>query len=232
MAANAEKNQTVNTADVHAGIIEVMSSLGTLSKDNENKFDKYEYASIDDFISFVRGHCFRAGIYIEQDELEAKLVDVSKKDGKPMAMWWAQFAFTVRHVGGSAIGPLKRSVMVQANGAQAAGSAQSYALKQFMRSMFLIPTGDADDPDKEKTEISTEKGSNETDLQKKAGRVRREILKAETLDELALAWSDNAVDIDMIQRVSSTAHEFLLKEYHAREQQIKAKTATDNVRAG
>jgi hypothetical protein len=232
MAANAAKDQAVSTADVHAGIIEVMSSLGTLSKDNENKFDKYEYASIDDFIHFVRGHCFRAGIYIEQDEAEAKLVDVSKKDGKPMAMWWAQFAFTVRHVGGTHIGPLKRSVMVQANGAQAAGSAQSYALKQFMRSMFLIPTGDADDPDKEKTEISTEKGSNETDLQKKAGRVRREILKAETLDELALAWSDNAVDIDLIQRVSGTAHEFLLKEYHAREQQIKAKTATDNVRAG
>lgn len=216
MADRAAPDTAVKTADVHAGIIEVMSSLGTLDKANENKFDKYEYASIDDFIHFVRGHCFRAGIYIEQDEVEAKLVDVSKKDGKPMAMWWARFAFTVRHIGGSSLGPMNRSVMVQANGAQAAGSAQSYALKQFMRSMFLIPTGDADDPDKEKTEISTEHGSNETDLQKKAGRIRREILKAQNKDELALAWSNNAVDLDMIARVSTTAHEFLLKEYEAR----------------
>lgn len=221
MAADATPNQAITTADVHAGIIEVMSSLGTLSKDNQNKFDKYDYASIDDFIAFVRKHCFRAGIYIVQDEDEARLVDVAKKDGKPMAMWWARYAFTVRHIGGTDIGPIRRSVMVQANGAQAAGSAQSYALKQFMRSQFLIPTGDADDPDKEKTEISTQSGSNETDLQKTAGRIRREILKAETLDELAKAWTDNAVHLDHIGRVSDTAHEFLLKEYHAREQSLK-----------
>ena len=226
MAASPQKDQAVTpTADVHAGIIEVMSSLGTLSKENENKFDKYDYASIDDFIAFVRGHCFRAGIYIEQDEEDAHLVDVAKKDGKAMAMWWARFAFTVRHIGGSSIGPIRRSVMVQANGAQAAGSAQSYALKQFMRSQFLIPTGDKDDPDKEKVDISAHQGANETDLQKKAGRIRREILKAETLDELKLAWADNAVDLDHIKRVSDTAHEFLLKEYHGREQQIQAKSA-------
>lgn len=224
MADSVAKDKAVTeTADIHSGIIAVMSSLGTLDKANENKFDKYDYASIDDFIHFVRGNCFRAGIYIEQDEAEAKLVDVAKKDGKPMAMWWATFAFTVRHIGGTAVGPIRRSVMVQANGAQAAGSAQSYALKQFMRSMFLIPTGDADDPDKEKTEISTDHGSSETDLQKKAGRIRREILKAQNTDELALAWSGNAVDLDLIARVSQTAHEFLLKEYHAREMALKEK---------
>lgn len=237
MAANTEKDTAVTTPDVHAGIIAVMASLGTLSKENENKFDKYDYASIDDFIHFVRSHCFLAGIYIEQDEEEAKLVDVAKKDGKAMAMWWARFAFTVRHVGGTSIGPIRRSVMVQANGAQAAGSAQSYALKQFMRSQFLIPTGDKDDPDKERTEISANGGANETDLQKKAGRIRKELMKSETLEELALAWSDNSVDLDMIKRVSETAHEFLLKEYHSREQALKARAAeaqhkVDLLRAG
>lgn len=226
MAVSPQKDQAVTaTPDVHAGIVEVMSSLGTLSKENENTFDKYDYASIDDFIAFVRGHCFRAGIFIVQDEEEARLVDVAKKDGKAMAMWWARYAFTVRHVGGSSIGPIRRSVMVQANGAQAAGSAQSYALKQFMRSQFLIPTGDKDDPDKTTAEISANNGANETDLQRKAGRIRKEILKAETMDELALAWADNAVDLDHIKRVSDTAHEFLLKEYHGREQQIQSKLA-------
>jgi hypothetical protein len=37
--------------------------------------------------------------------------------------------------------------MVPARGAQAFGSAQSYALKQFMRSLFQIPTGDKEDAD-------------------------------------------------------------------------------------
>lgn len=236
MADAAENDKKVTTKDVHEGILAVMASLGTLDKVNQNKFDKYDYASIDDFIHFVRRHCYEAGIYIEQDEIEAKLVDVSKKDGKPMAMWWAQFAFTVRHVGGSFVGPIKRSVMVQANGAQAAGSAQSYSLKQFMRSQFLIPTGDKDDPDKEKTDISAERGSNETDLQKKAGRIRREFLRSETVEDLKLAWSDNAIDLDHIKRVSETAHEFLMKEYNSRHQVLdqkeRAAQAAGYVRAG
>lgn len=237
MATDNEKDQAMN---VHTAIVAVMASLGTLYKANENKFDKYSYASIDDFIAFVRGHCFEAGIYIAQDELEAKLVDVAKKDGKPMAMWWATFAFTVHHVGGTSLGPIRRSVMVQANGAQAAGSAQSYALKQFMRGQFLIPTGDGDDPDRVSVEISAERGANETDLQRKAGGIRRQFLKAVTVEELKLAWQDNAVDLDHIKRVSETAHEFLAKEYHnrhttleeAERQKAQAKEATDNMGAG
>ena len=220
MADNPSQNPPL--VDVHAGIIAVMSSLGTLYKANENKFDKYTYASIDDFIAFVRGHCFEAGIHISQDEIEARLVDVAKKDGKPMAMWWAQFAFTVHHIGGTSLGPIRRSVMVQANGAQAAGSAQSYALKQFMRSQFLIPTGDADDPDKVSTDISAERGDRETDLQRKAGKIRRAILSANVPDDLADVWSENAVDIDHIKRVSETAHEFLLKEYNNRRLALEA----------
>lgn len=241
MAASTEKDQAVTPpANVHEGIIAVMSSLGTLDKANENKFDKYDYASIDDFIHFVRSHCWQAGIFIEQDETEAKLVDVTKKDGKPMAVWWARYAFTVRHVGGSALGPIHRTVMVQANGAQASGSSQSYTLKQFMRSLFLIPTGDKDDPDKDRTEISAERGDAETDLQKKAGRIRKEFLRAVMVEDLKAAWAANAVDLDHIKRVSETAHEFLLKEYNARHetltekerQMAQAKAATGNMRAG
>ena len=220
MADSIAPNPTVN---VHTAIVAVMASLGTLYKADENKFDKYTYASIDAFIAFVRGHCFEAGLYIEQDELEAHLVDVAKKDGKPMAMWWAQYAFHVRHVSGTSIGPIRRSVMVQANGAQASGSCQSYALKQFIRSMFLVPTADNDDPDKVTTEISADRGANETDLQRRAGSIRKQFLRAQDLEELKLAWSDNAVDLDHIKRVSETASEFLLKEYEARRNAIQAK---------
>ena len=222
MVTDTKADQAM-TADVHAGIIAVMASLGTLAKGNENKFDKYNYASIDDFIAFVRSHCTEAGIFIEQDEQECRLVDVAKKDGKPMAMWFVRFAFTVRHIGGSFIGPIRRSVMVQANGAQAAGSAQSYALKQFMRGQFLIPTGDGDDPDKVTTEISANSGANETDLQRKAGRIRKEFLRAVTLEDLKAAWQDNAVDLDHIKRVSETAHEFLGKEYAAKHESLSEK---------
>ncbi len=202
--------------NVAGAVIKVMRSLGTLAKANDNKFDKYQYASIDDFIQFVRGHCADAGLFIEPNEAgEAKLVDVAKKDGKPMAMWWARFAFYLVHESGERFGPIYKTVMVQANGAQAAGSAQSYAIKQFMRGHFLIPTGDADDPDKVSVDISAH-GQSETDLQRQAGRIRRAMLTAQDLNELGLAWSDNSVTIDHVKRVSETAYDFLLSEYNKR----------------
>lgn len=239
MAANAEKDKAVKPSNVEEGILAVMAALGTLAKDRTGKGVNYSFASIDDFIEHVRSHCYEAGVFIVQDEIEARMVDVSKSDGKTMAMWWATYEFTVRHVGGTSIGPIKRSVMVQAFGAQSCGAAMAYALKQFMRSLFLIPTGEAD-PDEVKTPISANTGANETDLQRKASRIRREFLKCHMLDDLKEAWAANSVDLDHIKRVSETAHEFLLKEYHARHetletkerQMAQAKEATGNLGAG
>lgn len=227
------------TADVNAGVLAVMAALGTLAKERTGKGVNYSFASIDDFLSFVRVHCFEAGIFIEQDEIEARMVDVAKGDGKMMAMWWAQYAFTVRHIGGTSIGPMRRSVMVQAFGAQSCGAAMAYALKQFMRSLFLIPTGEAD-PDETKTEISAGGGARETDLQRKAGRIRKEFLRATTVEELKAVWQGNAVDLDTIKRASETAIEFLTNEYDAKyaeletteRQKAQAKAAVNNMRAG
>lgn len=225
MATGTEKN-TMVTPDVNAGVLSVMAALGTLAKERTGKGVNYSFASIDDFLSFVRVHCFEAGIFIEQDEIEARMVDVAKGDGKMMAMWWAQYAFTVRHVGGTSIGPMRRSVMVQAFGAQSCGAAMAYALKQFMRSLFLIPTGEAD-PDEQRTEISASGGARETDLQRKAGRIRKDFLRANNVEELKGVWQGNAVDLDTIKRASETAHEFLTKEYHARYQALEGKERED-----
>lgn len=217
-------------------VIAVMASLGTLAKDNENKFDKYDYASIDDFILFVRGHCIKAGLFIIPNEAaEPELRDVTKKDGKPMAMWWSRFAFYLVHESGAIADPIFKTVMVQASGAQSAGSAQSYALKQLMRGLFQIPTGDKDDPDKESHPISAERGDRETDLQRTAGRIRRQMLTARDTDDLGLVWSDNAVDIDHIKRVSETAFEFLKKEYDRKKAELEGggdAWKTNPVRAG
>ena len=195
-------------------VIKVMASLGTLVKGNENKFDKYNFASIDDFIEFVRPHMIEAGLFTIPNEGEPpRLVDVAKKDGKPMAMWWSRFAFTLVHESGVCFGPIYKTVMVQAGGAQAAGSAQSYAEKQLMRGLFKIPTREGDDPDTQRVEISADRGDRETDLQRVAGRIRRALLTAKNVADLDEVWADNSVDIDHIKRVSETAHEFLRKEY-------------------
>jgi hypothetical protein len=200
-------------SDIAKAIAQAMSEIGVLAKANENKFDKYNFASIDDFILHVRAPMEKAGLFIIPDEAaEPELRDVNKKDGKPMAMWWSRFGFIIGHTSGALYGPIYKTVMVQANGAQAAGSAQSYALKQLLRGLFAIPTGDKDDPDTTGTEISA-KGASETDLQRVAGRIRRSLLTALNLDELDEAWQNAAVDVDHIKRVSETAHSFLISEY-------------------
>ncbi|MEJ2120473.1 MAG: ERF family protein [Alphaproteobacteria bacterium] len=124
----------------------VMGRIKGLLRTERNRAGGYRFASIDDFLGAVNPLCAKAGLIILQDELDARLVH----DGTEVSQrsWlWATFTFTLAHKSGALYGPLTRSVMVPASGAQAFGSAQSYALKQFMRSLFQIPTGDGEDAD-------------------------------------------------------------------------------------
>lgn len=131
---------------VASAVNTVMGRIKGLLKTARNRAGGYRFASIDDFLSAVNPLCATAGLIILQDELDARLVH----DGTELSSrsWlWATFTFTLAHKSGALYGPLTRSVMVPASGAQAFGAAQSYALKQFMRSLFQIPTGDGDDAD-------------------------------------------------------------------------------------
>lgn len=182
---------------------------------------RYHYASIDDFIQHVRGHCAEAGLFIIPDEArDAETHEVTTKQGKSMVMWNARFAFTLAHEAGEAYGPIFKCVTVAATGAPSAGAAQSFALKQFMRGLFLIPTGDGDDPDKEGVEIAS-KGERQTDLQKVAGSIRKKIREAGDLVGLGLVWSDSELDLEMIRGASVTAFEFLEKEYRLRKTELE-----------
>lgn len=199
-------------------VVQVMKALGTLGK--EHKRDdfgaKYEYASIDDFLEHVRGHCAEAGLAIIPDEArDAETREITTSKGKPAVMWNARFAFTLIHEQGEVYGPIFKGVEVQHTGAQSAGSAQSYALKQLMRGLFMIPTGDADDPDKAGVDIAS-KGEQQTDLQKTANVIRKKIREASDLAALGIVWSDCEMDREMVRGASATAHDFLEKEYRAR----------------
>ena len=124
----------------------VMAGIKGLFKKEKNQDAGYRFASIDDFLASVNPLCAKAGLIIIQDELDARLVhDGSTETSR--SWLWTTFTFMLAHKSGAVYGPLTRSVMVPARGAQAFGAAQSYALKQFMRSLFQIPTGDREDAD-------------------------------------------------------------------------------------
>lgn len=221
MAADTAIDFTKFPPKLAGAVVQVMRSIGTLAKERENKFDHYEYASIDDFIEHVRGHMIQAGMFIVPNEArEAETREVTKKDGKPMVIWSSRFAFTLVHESGEAYGPIYKSVDVQFNGAQAAGSAQSYALKQLERGLFQIKTGDKDDPDKQAIEIAS-KGESQTDLQKLASTIRKKLRAASDVAELGLTWNDSELDLEMIRGASQTAFDFLEKEYKSRKTELE-----------
>lgn len=125
----------------------VMAEVKCLAKTEQNSAAGYRFTSVDDFLAAMNPLCAKAGLVILQDEEEVGLVEDSGGPASTTRWLWVKFSFTLAHISGDTFGPLTRSVMVPAQGAQAFGSAQSYALKQFMRSLFQIPTGDRDDVD-------------------------------------------------------------------------------------
>ncbi|NIR50037.1 hypothetical protein GWO43_16180 [candidate division KSB1 bacterium] len=214
---------------VAEAVVTVMDKLGTLGKDNKNSFDNYKYASIDDFLNFVHGKCASAGLFIiPQEAREPSLKETRTKDGKPLMQWHACFGFILGHKDGSLYGPIYKTVMVQANGAQAAGSAQSYALKQLMRGLFLIPTGDEDDPDTKGTAeltMSPEKTA-ESDFQAKANKIYQALGRAKNIDALIEIWEKNALFTEELNEadegsLKKKAYTYLRNKFESRKKDLE-----------
>jgi hypothetical protein len=199
-------------------IIDVMGNIKKIGKANNNTFDKYLFASIDDFIENVNPLCAAAGLIIIQEEsIKPELMEKSGKNGKVL-MLWCEFNFTLGSVTGDLYGPITKSVFVQATGAQAFGSAQSYALKQFMRSLFQIATGDGDDPDNKATQDISNPPT--IDVKKIATGINRSISKAKNkaeLDNVSVKYND---DLLLVKSSSQTAYDFLMDAIKKRGDEI------------
>jgi len=139
-------------ASIYAAIAAAAREVRVIGKSERNKFDGYDFASIDKFLMLVNPICGRNGLFPIVAQREVEFYDnVNSKGGKSV---WARFFFdiTLYHSTGQTLGPINMMVSVPMNGAQTSGSAQSYALKQFFRSTLMIPTGDKDDADLNATE--------------------------------------------------------------------------------
>lgn len=132
---------------IFLAIANAVSEVKVLGKSDRNKFDGYDFVSIDKFLALVNPICGRNGLFPIVSQREVEFYDnINSKGGKSV---WARFFYdiTLYHSSGETLGPTNIMVSVPMNGAQASGSAQSYALKQFFRAVLMIPTGDKDDAD-------------------------------------------------------------------------------------
>lgn len=144
-------------------IAAAVGQVRKLGKADRNKFDGYDFVSIDKFLELVNPICAANGLFpwVHTDGIEL----YENTNSKGSKSTWARFSFhvTLHHASGQSIGPATLIVAVPMNGAQASGSAQSYALKQFFRGVFMIPTGDKDDADLNPTEQHSGPSNNRHD---------------------------------------------------------------------
>ena len=146
-----EPAQIALRSEVLSAVSSAIGKVQKVAKDGKNKHDNYNFASIDDFLALVNPICAETGLIVSMQE---KSIEDFMRKGKFGDNAWIRMTWeiTVYHTSGQSLPSVMRTVEVLRNGAQAYGSAQSYALKQFLRSLFLIPTGDKDDADFERTD--------------------------------------------------------------------------------
>lgn len=138
--------KTAPLGEVLSAVAKAAGLVKRVVKDGKNTHDNYGFASIDGFLEMVRPICAEAGLVITMDEVGIE--DFVRKGKYGETAWMRiRWEITVYHTSGQSLPPSSRTVEVLRNGAQAYGSAQSYALKQFLRALLNIATGDKDDAD-------------------------------------------------------------------------------------
>jgi hypothetical protein len=124
---------------VDNAITSVMADIQPLLKGDKNSHGNYAFASVDDFLAMTRPLCAKHKLCIIQDEEECKTME---------GWLLMRYRFTISSGGETHPDRPARSILVSSKmGPQAFGAAQSYVLKQFLRSLFQISTGDQDDLD-------------------------------------------------------------------------------------
>ena len=136
-------SEIIERAKVNAAISKTMKAVQTVSKDDKNDHGNYNFASIDGFLGGCRDACAANGLHPEISVISYEPFTGSN------SKQWATYTYEVVmcHESGEETKAVQTVVSLPITGAQTSGSAQSYALKQYLRGLFLIKTGEKDDPD-------------------------------------------------------------------------------------
>ena len=134
--------------EIAKAIVVVMGQIKRLEKEGTNSFQRYQYTSVDQFFEAVGPLMAEAGIFTLaiESEMEVEKRETTDDQGRTKTAMWllATYDIWLFHATGSSFGPISRSIQVPASGAQSYASAMSFVEKYFLRSLFKIPTGDAD----------------------------------------------------------------------------------------
>ena len=134
---------TEEKKNIGQAIAKAMGEIETVAKNDANAHGGYNFASIDGFIGGCRDAMSSNGLHAL-----ISVVNFERFAGNNNKQW-ADITYKIQlcHASGEATEPVQSVVTLPITGAQTSGSAQSYALKQFLRGIFMVKTGEKDDPD-------------------------------------------------------------------------------------
>ena len=131
------------SSKINTALASAMKEVQKLPKDDRNEHGNYSFASIDQFLDACRPICASYGLHPNIDGVAS---DTFMAGSNKL---WGKFSYRIsmHHESGESTEPSGIDVMLPLTGAQTSGSAQSYALKQYLRGLLMISTGEKDDPD-------------------------------------------------------------------------------------
>lgn len=180
------------TAEINGAVCLVMAEIERLQKAGNNAFDNYRFTSTDDFKDHVRPLLAKHGLSVSITEVSLENLTLTNKSGKETNTVKIGFEITLRHKDGSDLPPEKTTVMLPYTGAQTAGIAKSYAMKEWIKGRFLASSGDITE------EADTRRQEENGEVLTKAEarpvfealiKELREIVATERSSEALLAWA-------------------------------------------
>lgn len=134
---------TEATKNLSAAVAAVMAGVHRVKKDDTNKHGGYKFVSVDDIKDSLRPLLAANGLEVALTEIDYAIVPVESRNGITTS---AQFTFELhlRHTSGESTKPERTTVLLPHTGAQTTGAAKSYALKEWLKTRFLVSTGEKD----------------------------------------------------------------------------------------
>ena len=133
--------------ELFKAVAAAMQDVQDLEHTESNKEGGFTYATIDQFVASVRRTIAKHGLSVWDSMISSEITERPGANGKINKRIVCEFLFALRHESGQTDVPSRWTQSTHYFGGQSEGACHSFALKRFLKSSFLIATGDADDLD-------------------------------------------------------------------------------------
>lgn len=181
------------TGLIYKKLGEVMGKIGAIDKERKNVQQGFMFRGIEDFMNSLHGLMAEAGIIILPSEIEhiQENFETTNREGRKSLQFRTRLHIRFTFVSTEDGSTVTADGWGEAadNGDKGYNKCKSIALKYVLMQMFLVPTKDIADPDKEvPDEVQGNAAQDDPDLELALLCVK----EAKSIAELQKVWKDNA----------------------------------------